>query len=139
VLPGQSGTTIKTTKKLTPPTTLWEFVQLAAPTLGVVLTSHVQMLCEYFDAVMATPVDSAAFLEVDAAERNLREHAQDTLSAAELADFSNTPLRIDERHARAWLGLRRAGLALAAAKLRETGENVGSALILLEQIAESLT
>lgn len=127
------------TKKPTPPTTLWEFVQLAAPTLGIVLSPHVQTLCDHFDAAIEMPVDSAAFLEVDAAERGLREHAQDTLSAAELSDFGKTPLRVDERHARAWLGLRRAALAYAAAKLRETGENgTASAVQLLEQVAEGL-
>ncbi|HEY6173728.1 MAG TPA: hypothetical protein VIX73_04755 [Kofleriaceae bacterium] len=128
------------TRKPTPPTTLWEFVQLAAPTLGIVLTPHVQMLCEHFDAALGTMLDVATFHGVDVSERSLREHAQDTLSADELADFNSSPMKIDERHGRAWLGLRRSALAYAAAKLRETGEaGTTAAALLLEQIAEGLT
>lgn len=129
--------------------TLWEFVEAAAPLVGLELTPHLRTICDRVDRACATAehvaVDAASFIEIDKAEVALRTWAQDTLSPRELAEVDRNPtpdmlaMRDVLKDRRAFRALRQAAIAYASAKLREAGEaQTGSARLLLAQIAEDL-
>lgn len=107
---------------------LWQFLQFAAPILGIELGAHVRPICDMLDAIERRPAAGPAL------ERSLRSTAQHILAPGETADDIGASV-LD---AAAWRAMRCMAMTLALDAVRASGEKLvtaGDVLRLLEQLS----
>ncbi len=131
---------------------LWSFVRVAAPLLGIAVDEHVAKLCDLIEARgRRTASEDLRRAELDG-ERMMREAAPDVLTWEQAHAYrrraTTVALRpcavsivtqIVNEHDAAWRAMRRGACMWVAALLGQSGEkHTEVARILIAQIAEEI-